>query len=74
MRILAVDDDPVILDLLTDVFCLQDGYELECHSTAESGIAALTEAKHPFDCILLDIMLPGISGVEMCQKLRQTKA
>lgn len=74
MRILAVDDDPVILDLLTDVFCLQDGYELECHSTAESGIAALTEAKYPFDCILLDIMLPGISGVEMCRKLRQTKA
>jgi sigma-B regulation protein RsbU (phosphoserine phosphatase) len=74
VRILAVDDDSVILEILAAVFCIQDGYELECHSTAESGIAALTEAKHPFDCILLDIMLPGIGGIEMCQKLRQNKA
>jgi CheY-like chemotaxis protein len=71
MRILAVDDDPVILELLAGAFRQQDGYDLECHSTAESGIEALTETKYPFDCILLDIMLPGISGIEMCKTVRE---
>jgi len=73
MRILAVDDDPVILELLAEAFDAKDGYHLEGHLSAESGLDALNAATHPFDCILLDIMLPGMDGIEMCAMLRNTQ-
>lgn len=73
MRILAVDDDPVILELLAEAFDAKDGYHLEGHLCAETGLDALNSAAQPFDCILLDIMLPGMDGIEMCAMLRNTK-
>jgi CheY-like chemotaxis protein len=73
MRILAVDDDPVILELLAEVFETKEGYHLDGYLSAESGLEALNTAIHPFDCILLDIMLPGMNGIEMCQMLRKVK-
>ena len=73
MRIFAVDDDPVILELLSGAFRQQNGYHIEFHSNAENAMEALENAEKPFDCILLDIILPGIDGIEMCQMLRRTK-
>lgn len=72
MRILAVDDDPVMLDLLAATLTEADGYTLESHSSAESGLEALDSSEQPFDCVLLDIMLPGMDGVEMCGVIRQS--
>jgi DNA-binding response OmpR family regulator len=72
MRILVVDDDPVILDLLADSLTEDKGYQLHMYASAESGLEALHKSKEPFDCILLDIMLPGMDGIQMCELLRQT--
>ncbi len=72
MRILVVDDDPIILDLLADTLTEGQGYHLDMHTSAEAGLEALNASKDPFDCILLDIMLPGIDGIQMCQKLRES--
>lgn len=74
MRILAVDDDPVILDLLTGCLTEHDQYELTCAESAEEAIDVMRSEKQPFDCFLLDVMLPGIDGIQMCDWLRQQKA
>ena len=73
MRILAIDDDPLILELLELHFPADQDYVLECHETAERALTSLNAARTPFDCILLDIMLPGMDGIECCQILRGMK-
>lgn len=74
MRILAVDDDQVALDLLEK--CLsQAGFEQV--TTALSGDAAIElvrDRKNQFDCILLDIEMPGKNGIETCADIRAIDA
>jgi DNA-binding response OmpR family regulator len=67
-RILLVDDEPLILKGLK--FALeQDGYETD---SAEDGETALDKAlKGGYDLILLDVMLPKMSGIEVCQAVRE---
>ncbi|KIN71892.1 response regulator [Sulfitobacter guttiformis] len=73
MRILAIDDDPIILDTISHYLSGDLNYALECHASAESALASLNEAQLTYDCILLDIMLPGTNGIEFCQVLRRMK-
>ncbi len=73
MHILAVDDDPIILGLLEEYLTAEEGFQLDLYPCAESGLDALRTAQRPFDCIILDIMLPGMNGIAMCQLVRNTK-
>jgi CheY-like chemotaxis protein len=73
MRILAVDDDVLILDLLRGCLAVQDRYELTCSENAEDALGVIETVKTPFDCFLLDIMMPGIDGIELCDMLRQSR-
>ncbi len=70
MRILSVDDDPVFLQVLKAE--LKDlGYD-DVHQVS-SGAAALDLVRtspEDFDCCLLDIDMPGMTGVELCAELR----
>ncbi|NNE54246.1 MAG: response regulator [Sulfitobacter sp.] len=70
MRILAVDDDPVILDLLKGSLGKNDQYDLTCCESGEDAKTLVRETDTPFDCFLLDIMLPGIDGIELCDWVR----
>lgn len=70
MRILAVDDDPTILDMLRDSLTTQFGFDLVCADDAEEATAILADPTQSFDCFLLDIMLPGIDGISLCARLR----
>lgn len=71
MKILIVDDTPSAVQLLVDTLS-SEPYEL---LTAGSGPACLDlAARECPDVILLDVMLPGMSGFEVCQHLRQTPA
>ncbi len=64
--ILIVEDSPLIRDLLAD--CLRERYEL---ATAATGTAALTQVWLQLpDLVLLDIVLPDISGYEVCAHLK----
>jgi two-component system, OmpR family, phosphate regulon response regulator PhoB len=66
-RVLIVEDEAVILRLLEVNFRLA-GFEVE---TAARGDEALAKAAaSPPDVAILDIMLPGLSGIEVCQRLR----
>ena len=67
LRILAVDDDPRILDLLRRGL-VYEGYHVD---TAADGPAALATARdNPPDLVVLDWMLPGLDGLEVCRRLR----
>lgn len=70
MRILAVDDDPVILDLLTGCLTENDNYELTCCESSEEALDIMQESSQPFDSFLLDIMMPGINGISLCEMIR----
>jgi DNA-binding response OmpR family regulator len=66
-RILLVDDEPAIVLAVQDELIFE-GFEVEM---AADGLSALDKARafHP-DVVLLDVMLPGINGFEVCQRLR----
>lgn len=67
-KVLVVDDEPNIV-LSLEFLMQQAGFEVE---TAEDGATALTKVKAaPPDLILLDISLPGISGFDVLEQLRQ---
>ena len=67
-KILIVDDEPLIVKGLK--YSLeQDGYETD---SAADGEEALNKFfNEPFDLILLDVMLPKLSGTEVCQRIRE---
>ena len=67
-RILIVDDEPNLVELLGS-YLSREGYDI---ATAGDGPAALEMARvlNP-DLILLDIMLPGMDGIEVCRQLRR---
>jgi adenylate cyclase len=67
-RLLVVDDNEMNRDMLSRRL-IKQGYAV---ATAEDGYRALEMiAAEPFDLVLLDIMMPGISGLEVLQKLRE---
>ncbi|SPP99923.1 Transcriptional regulatory protein YycF [Candidatus Sulfobium mesophilum] len=66
-KILVVDDEADLLDLIS-YNLTKEGYEV---STASDGGEALTEIrKARFDLVVLDLMLPGIQGMELCRIIR----
>ncbi len=70
-RILVVDDEERIRRLLR-MYLEKEGYEIEEAEDGETALHKATEAD--FDLILLDLMLPGIDGIEVCERLRQVKS
>ncbi len=64
----VVDDDPVMLALL--VHCLAEGgFHAVSSNSGESALDTIIETRP--DCVILDIMMPGIDGFEMCRRLRE---
>jgi len=66
-HILIVDDDPRITDLLRRVLAYE-GYSVA--SAASGGEALNRSLERPRDLVVLDIMLPGLDGLEVAQRLR----
>jgi len=66
--ILVVDDEPPILDLIAS-YLRADGFSVH---TAQDGPTALAQARavRP-DLIVLDVMLPGMDGMEVCRRIQQ---
>jgi two-component system alkaline phosphatase synthesis response regulator PhoP len=69
-RILIVEDEPAIALALDDDLTLE-GYDV---TVVHDGLEALTRAREgTFDAILLDVMLPGKDGFEVCRELRRRR-
>jgi two-component system response regulator ResD len=71
LNILVVDDEERIRRLLK-MYLEREGYQTE---EADDGIEALEKAMNKdYDLILLDVMMPGKDGIEVCKELREFKA
>ena len=68
-NILVVDDEQEIADLV-EIYLVSEGYKVFKASNAEDGLAILD--KENIHLVLLDIMMPGMNGLEMCKKIRET--
>ncbi len=67
-RILLVEDEPGLVLTLSDLL-RAEGYDVASACDGPAGLArALAE---PFDLLLLDVMLPGMSGLDVCRELRR---
>jgi DNA-binding response OmpR family regulator len=66
--VLLVEDEPEIVGLLTD-FLAVDGFGVISAPDAGGAIAALDG--HVIDCVVLDVMLPGASGFDLCRRIRE---
>jgi DNA-binding response OmpR family regulator len=69
MNVLIIEDDARVSSFLSRGL-KAEGYTAHIASNAEEGLHLLRQAQHAFDIVLLDVMLPGMSGVEACQQLR----
>ena len=68
-NILVVDDEQEIADLV-EIYLVSDGYKVFKASNAQDGLDILN--KEDINLCLLDIMMPGMNGLEMCKKIRET--
>lgn len=69
-KILIVEDEVTIADLEKDYLELS-GFEVEVETQGDVGLSRAL--KEEFDLIILDLMLPGVDGFEICRKIRETK-
>jgi len=69
MKLLLVEDEPRIQELVRTGLS-EDHFDVELASTAEQAMARLVDGREPFEAFLLDIVLPGLSGLELCRWLR----
>ncbi len=69
MRILIVDDEEVLRDVL-DAVLRREGFEIVMAATGEHALAILDDDDDNIDLVILDIMLPGISGIDTLRALR----
>jgi len=66
-RILVVDDEPAVQQALARAFALER-YAVDIAGDGDAALAAL--AGQRFDAVVLDVMMPGVSGLEVCRRLR----
>jgi adenylate cyclase len=70
-RILVVDDTPSNVKLLADVLVAR-GYAVQTAAAGPEALALM--AQEPPDLVLLDVMMPGMSGYDVCRKIRESAA
>lgn len=69
INILVVDDEKEIADLV-EIYLVSDGYNVFKAASAREGLEIL--AKEDIHLVLLDLMMPGMDGMEMCSRIRET--
>ncbi len=69
-RVLVVDDDPTVREVVA-TYVRANGHDVQEVGDGEAAVEAM--AKHPADLVVLDLMLPGIDGLEVCRRIRATR-
>jgi len=70
MRILIVDDEPSILELLKTFLESADSHEITTATSGPEALRLMDTADADFECLLLDIQMPEMNGIELCEKVR----
>ncbi|MCD8086302.1 MAG: response regulator transcription factor [Clostridiales bacterium] len=68
MKLLLVEDEPRMADALKELL-RQEGYDVDCFFRGDDGLAALCSGQ--YDGVILDVMLPGLSGTEVAARSRR---
>ena len=66
--ILVIDDEAIMQEILAD-FLREEGFEVDIAGSGEEGLDLARE--HPYDCAIVDLMMPGIDGIETMQALKR---
>ncbi|MDO8310829.1 MAG: response regulator [Sideroxyarcus sp.] len=74
MRILAVDDDPFILELIPMIASKAGFSDVTAAASGQHALEALANGGKTFDCLLLDISMPSMDGIELCVHIRAIPA
>jgi DNA-binding response OmpR family regulator len=70
MKILVVEDEPVLREGLVELLT-REGHRVEAVADGEAALGA--GADPAFDLVLLDLMLPGLTGLDVCRRLREVR-
>ncbi len=68
-RILVIDDDMELCELLQD-YLGGEGFQIDAVHRGDLGVEAATS--HPYELVVLDVMLPGLNGFDVLRKIRET--
>jgi len=71
MKILAVDDDPFILDLIPMIASRAGFNDVTPARSGQEALALLANDHTAFDCLMVDINMPHMDGIELCRHVRQ---
>ncbi len=71
MKVLVIDDDPAILELVTQYLSLSAQHEVQSEASARDALAAIGESGPLFDCFLVDIQMPGVDGITLVKFIRE---
>ena len=74
MRILAVDDEEFILELLPKILDKIGIQDVTVAASAAAAIEILDNAELPFECLIFDIRMPEMDGIELCKVVRKMPA
>ena len=71
-QILIIEDDPDLAELISD-YLTMNYYEVHHAPTGQEGLDILDAKERAIDLIILDLMLPDMDGMQVCQKIRGSK-
>ena len=69
--VLVVDDEPIVTEVVGR-YLRRDGFAVASAADGPSGLATALDQAHAPQAIVLDVMLPGMDGLEVCRRLRQS--
>jgi len=70
MKILAVDDEPLFLELLGQILSQLNFTDVHFASSGQEALDMVARETRPFDCFLLDIRMDNMDGIELCRRIR----
>src|SRR5947207_13353262 len=69
MKVLVVDDERAVRESLRRALELE-GYEIELAADGREALSALAGEEQPPDAVILDVLMPGVDGLEVCRTIR----
>lgn len=74
MKVLVVDDDPTFTELMTLELSALGLDDVDVAFSGPAALDRIASAETPYDCFLLDVEMPGMNGVELCERITTNPA